>query len=90
MGLLIVKLNRSLNAVIALLLSIVICGLFFTNIAISQTIGALEDEPTAEFHFARLIYSDAYSSRRARWGVEEPGAQITLMLNITLWKGLNV
>ena len=85
MGLLIVKLNRSLNAVIALLLSIVICGLFFTNIAISQTIGALEDEPTAEFHFARLIYSDAYSSRRARWGgggawsTDYPDAEYHLM-----------
>jgi hypothetical protein len=28
----------------------------------------LEGTPTAEFHFARLVYRDAASSRRRRWG----------------------
>ena len=28
----------------------------------------LDGTPTAEFHFARLIYTDAASSRRGRWG----------------------
>jgi len=35
---------------------------------LAQTTEALEAGPTAEFHFARLVYSDAYNSRRARWG----------------------
>ena len=28
----------------------------------------LEGSPTAEFHFARLVYSDSPASRRGRWG----------------------
>jgi len=37
----------------------------------------LEGTPTAEFHFARLVYSDAAGSRRGRWGRRGGGAWAT-------------
>jgi hypothetical protein len=39
------------------------------TVAESQTDDSrLDGDPTAEFHFARLVYADAAGSRRGRWG----------------------
>ena len=84
----IVKISCCISARNVFLAGTVIWMLFFTGIAASQTIGALEDGPTAEFHFARLVYSDAYSSRRARWGgggawsTDYPDAEYHLMQGV--------
>jgi hypothetical protein len=49
----------------------------------------LEGTPTAEFHFARLIYSDYAGSRRGRWGrggawtTDYPDAEFHLMQGIS-------
>jgi hypothetical protein len=60
------------------------------NVANSQTIDPrIEGSPTAEFHFARLIYSGAAGSRRGRrgggrgaWATDYPDAEYHLMQGI--------
>ena len=59
------------------------------NVANSQAIDSrIEGSPTAEFHFARLIYSGAAGSRRGRrggrgaWATDYPDAEYHLMQGI--------
>jgi hypothetical protein len=57
---------RSALAPIASLVAGLVLGVTH-GAALAQDDARLDGIPTAEFHFARLVYSDAYGSRRSRW-----------------------
>jgi hypothetical protein len=52
----------------------VLAGAAALGVAGGQPGDALDGDPTAEFHFARLVYANAVESRRGRWGGRGWGA----------------